>query len=310
MNTTGINKMENPAPIVLFVYNRPDHTRQTLEALGANLLAAESELFIFSDAPKNKEASELVQAVRSLIKTVKGFKSVTIIERDTNFGLAKSIIGGVTDIINQYGKVIVLEDDVITSVYFLKFMNGALDYYASKNNVWHIAGWNYWDKKNRRCGAFFCNYMECGGGWATWKNRWQYFEKDPDKLIKDFSEEDIYKFNLYGSANMWNVVLSNRSGKMNTWAVFWGAIIFQHNGLCLCPTFSFTKNIGFDNTGVHSGSSNDYSNYLLCEEEVDFNTIKTVVNKKEFKKIMHFYRKPKRLYRRILDFTKKIIRKL
>jgi len=296
--------MNNLAPIVLFVYNRPEHTCQTLEALSKNRYAVDSDLFIFSDAPKNEEASELVQTVRSFIKTVKGFKSVTIIERDKNFGLAKSIIEGVTTIINQYKKIIVLEDDVITSTHFLAFMNGALDYYTNENKVWHITGWNYWDKKNRQSGAFFCNYMECGGGWATWKDRWQYFEKDPEKLINEFSKDDIYKFNLYGSADIWNAVLANKSGGMNTWAVFWGAIIFQQNGLCLCPTVSFAKNIGFDNTGVHSGNSNDYSNNILCEEEVDFDKINLDVDNYEFKKILHFYRKQKNIFNRIFDYTK------
>ncbi|MDR3057781.1 MAG: glycosyltransferase [Prevotella sp.] len=123
--------MQKLAPIVLFVYNRPMHTMQTLEALSENLLADDSELIIFSDAPKNISVADDVEKVRSYIKTVHGFKSVTIIERDTNWGLAASIIDGVTEIVDRYGKVIVLEDDIVTSPYFLKFMNGALDFYES-----------------------------------------------------------------------------------------------------------------------------------------------------------------------------------
>jgi GT2 family glycosyltransferase len=118
--------MKKQAPIALFVYNRPWHTRQTVEALKKNELASESELFIYSDAPKNGKAKEKVKEVREYIKTIDGFKKVTIIERENNWGLADSIIDGVTKIVNEYGKIIVLEDDLVTSPYFLKFMNEAL----------------------------------------------------------------------------------------------------------------------------------------------------------------------------------------
>ncbi|MEN6292732.1 MAG: hypothetical protein ABFD07_12055, partial [Methanobacterium sp.] len=117
--------MENPflAPIVLFVYNRLWHTRQTVEALQKNELVADSELFIFSDAPKNESAIDNVTDVREYCNTITGFKKITIIERDNNWGLANSIIDGVTKIVNEDGRVIVLEDDLVTSPFFLMYMN-------------------------------------------------------------------------------------------------------------------------------------------------------------------------------------------
>ena len=185
----------NLAPIVLFVYNRPWHTKQTIEALQKNELAKDSELFIYSDAPKNKEAEKQVKEVRDYIKTISGFKKVTIIEREKNYGLAKNIIEGVTEIVNKYGKVIVLEDDLITSPYFLRFMNEALNFYENEEKVWHISGWNYPIDTNGLGDAFLWRLMNCWG-WATWANRWKYYEKDVDKLIASFTKRDIKRFNL------------------------------------------------------------------------------------------------------------------
>jgi GT2 family glycosyltransferase len=110
--------MNNLAPIVLFVYNRPDHTQKTLQALQKNTLAFDSELFIYADAAKNNLVKQQVDEVRTLISNVSGFRNVTVIKQEINTGLANSIIGGVTEIANKYGKVIALEDDLLTSPYF------------------------------------------------------------------------------------------------------------------------------------------------------------------------------------------------
>jgi hypothetical protein len=301
--------MDKLAPIVLFVYNRPDHTRQTVESLSANIYASESDLIIYSDAPKNQQAEEGVQAVRSYIKTLQGFKSITIIERDKNWGLANSIIDGVTSIVNKYGKVIVLEDDIVTSPYFLKFMNTALNYYENEKKVWHISGWNCLNSKTYLDDVFFWRTMNCWG-WATWKDRWQYYEKNVEKLIESFTKKDIFKFNIYGSEDMWGQVLANKAGIINTWAIFWYAIIFQNNGLCLSPTLSFVKNIGNDGTGVNCGADAIFSNEVLCEKEIDFSSIHIHENRKIVKKIINFYKKHQKLYQRTIIILKKIIPKI
>ena len=238
----------NLAPIVLFTYNRLYHTKQTIEALSKNELANESELIIYSDGAKNIEVKQKVKEVREYLKTIQdldAFKSVTIIEREKNFGLANSIIDGVTKIVNKYGKIIVLEDDIVTSKYFLKFLNDALEYYKEKKELWHISGWNYPISSDGLDDVFLWRLMNCWG-WATWSDRWQYFEKNPKKLIKTFSKKDIKRFNLDGYYNAWSQVKENYKGKINTWAIFWYAIIFEHNGLCLNPTQSFVQNIGHD----------------------------------------------------------------
>jgi hypothetical protein len=301
--------MKQYAPIVLFVYNRPDHTRQTLEALATNLYANESDLLIYSDAPKNQQSEESVQTVRFFIKSIKGFKSITIIERDINWGLANSIIDGVTSVINQYGRVIVLEDDIVTSRYFLQFMNKALDYYENEKKVWHISGWNYPISPNGLKDVFFWRMMNCWG-WATWKDRWQYFEKNVDRLIETFSKKDIYRFDINNSARNWVQVIGNKQGKINTWAVFWNATIFKNEGLCLNPTISFVENIGLDGSGVHCGINPSFELKIISNKKIDFNLISIKENKLALKRVMQFYKKNKRNKKPyIFRFIERIIHK-
>lgn len=257
------------APIVLFVYNRPTHTKKTIEALSSNELAHDSDLIIYSDAPKNKAAYEGVNKVREIVKEVQGFKSVKIVERETNFGLANSIIEGVTEIINQYGKVIVLEDDLVTSPQFLNYMNQALGFYEDKKEVWHISGWNYPIKTDELDDTFLWRTMNCWG-WATWSDRWKYFDKDIDKLIRTFSINDIAKFNLDDTQDFYNQIIDNKKGSVSTWAVFWYASIFLNKGLCLNPNRSFVLNIGTDGSGQNCGHSEIYNTKLNFNSEFNF----------------------------------------
>lgn len=250
----NIKKITNLAPIILFVYNRPQHTQQTIEALQKNDLAAQSDLIIYSDAPQNEQAKLQVQAVRDYIKTVDGFKSVKIIERDKNWGLAANIIDGVTDVVNQYGKIIVMEDDIVTSSAYLSFMNQALNFYKKENKVWHISGWNYPIDANGLDDTFFWRAMNCWG-WATWADRWAHFQKNPQALINNWSTQQKHHFDLDGSGVFWHQVTANAEGKMNTWAIFWYATLYENGGLCLNPSQSFVENIGHDGSGVHCSDS-------------------------------------------------------
>jgi glycosyltransferase involved in cell wall biosynthesis len=246
----------SPAAIVLFTYNRPRHTRQTIEALLKNEPASDSELFVFSDGPKDASDAENVQAVRNYIRTVRGFKKITIIERENNRGLADNIIDGVTRIVNSHGRVIVLEDDIITSPDFLRYMNEALDFYQDETRVWHISGWNYPIDTFGLPDAFLWRVMNCWG-WATWQDRWRHFERDPNGLIRRFTKEQIKRFNLDDSHDFWAQVRANAEGRITTWAIFWYAVIFMNNGLCLNPTRSLVRNIGHDGSGVHCGDVED-----------------------------------------------------
>lgn len=295
----------NLAPIALFVFNRLDHTKQTIESLSKNFLANESFLYIFSDEGRNEIEKVEVEKVRNYLKTIKGFKDIFIISRKNNLGLAQSIVLGVSEIINQYGKIIVLEDDLVTSINFLTFMNNALNFYHKEKNIWHISGWNYpMNKINDD--IFIWRGMECWG-WATWKDRWQYFEKDSSKLIKEFSKKDIYRFNLDGKRNNWKQVLLNNKGKLNTWAVFWYATIFKNKGLSVNPTITFVKNIGLDGTGTNCASNDIYSNRLNNKKEIIFykSDKENLFYIEQIKDFSDKTRIP--LYKKILNKLKKIL---
>ena len=293
------------APIVLFVYNRPWHTKQTVEALQRNELAEESELFIYSDAPKCTDDEPNVSEVRKYINTIGGFKKVTIIKREKNWGLAKSIIDGATTLVNQYGKIIVLEDDIVTSPYFLKFMNDALEYYKYEKRVWHISGWNYPIETDGVGDTFLWRTMNCWG-WGTWVDRWNYFEKDTDKLIRTFNKKEIKRFNLDGSHRFWNQVLLNKQGKINTWAIYWYATIFKNDGLCLNPSRSLVENIGHDGSGVHCGINEAFKTELNRKKDISFE--KSIVeNPLAVERVKEFYKsQEKPLMKRIVNKVSRI----
>jgi hypothetical protein len=246
------------------VYNRPWHTRQTVEALQQNELASESDLIIFSDAPKKPEAAEAVREVREYIRTITGFRSVSIVERDKNWGLANSIIDGVTRLCNEYGRVIVLEDDLVTSPYFLNFMNTALDTYQDDEKVMHISGYMFPIDNTDMPETFFLRTASCWG-WATWSRAWQHFEKNPKKLLGEYTKQTINRFNMDGSYNFWVQVEQNERGLIDTWAVFWYASVFQKGGLCLHPKFSMVSNIGHDDTGLHCGKTDTFDVQLASK---------------------------------------------
>lgn len=244
----------NLAPIILFVYNRAEHTRKTLEALQKNNFAKESELFIFSDGPKNEEAEGKVKEVRKYIKTISGFKNVEIIERSKNMGLANSIILGVTETVNKYGRVIVLEDDLATSPYFLEYMNGALDLYEEEDRVISIHGYIYPIKKNLP-ETFFLKNPSCWG-WATWKRGWKLFEPGGKKLLVELERKNLIKeFDFGGTYNFSGMLKRQMEGKNDSWAICWYASAFLRNKLTLYPGRSLVNNTGFDGSGVHSNKT-------------------------------------------------------
>jgi len=295
------------SPIVLFVYNRCDHTKRTIEALKNNELADESELIIYADGAKDADVFPKVQEVRDYIKTISGFKKIIIIERDNNYGLANSIIKGVTEVVNKHDRVIVLEDDIVTSPYFLKFMNDALDFYKDKKKVWHVSGWSYPIETDGLNDIFLWRLMNCWG-WATWADRWQYFEKDTDKLISEFTSREIYRFDLDGVGSFWDQVLLNRKGKIDTWAIYWYAAIFKKGGLCVNPSKSFVENIGHDGSGVHCKEGHGYNSNLSLARNIEFSDYiresEIAVNKvRRFYKIQkqyHYKAKINKFFKRIL----------
>ena len=240
----------NFAHICLFVFKRLDLTVKTVTSLKENLYANESDLFIFSDAPKNNKDYSLVSEVRKYIKSIVDFKSVNIIERKNNLGLAESIISGVTEVINQYGKVIVLEDDLLTSKYFLKYMNDALEKYQNESKVISIHGYIF-PIKAKLPELFFLRGTDCWG-WATWDKAWKTFEKDSKLLLNKIGEKKLaYKFDLNGTTNNIKMLKKQIKGDIDSWAVRWHASAFLQNKLTLYPGKSLVNNIGMGGESTH-----------------------------------------------------------
>jgi hypothetical protein len=243
------------APIILFVYNRPWHTKLTIEALQKNELAKDSELFIFSDAPKNVNAQQNVNEVRQYITSIQGFKKITIIENNINKGLANSIIEGVTNIINQYGKVIVLEDDLISSPYFLTYMNEGLEFYKNNPKVLSITGFNFSSKQIKFPDYYkndvYTNIRPMSWSWGTWKEQWLNVDwkvTDYKDFISSFKKKK--KFNQGGS-DLTGMLEAQMSGKLDSWYVRWCYHSYKKEKFTIYPRISLINNIGHDNSGVH-----------------------------------------------------------
>ena len=261
------------APITLFVFNRPWHTRQTVEALQNNALAKESELFIFSDGPKSDDDRKAVREVREYLRTITGFKSVSRIERADNLGLAHSIISGVTEIVNRFGCIIVLEDDIVTSPHFLKFMNEALSRYENEERVMHVAGYMFPIDASNIPETFFYRGSSCWG-WGTWRRAWNKFEPDPAKLIKIITDRKLkYEFNFLGSINYLGMLKYQAKSRVDSWAIRWYASVFLNQGLCLHPAQSLVQNIGHDSGGVHCDKSDAFNVNLKNGQITYFETL-------------------------------------
>ena len=257
----------NLAPIALFVYNRLDHTEQAVSALKRNLLAEESDLFVFSDAPKNSNPDEKVNAVRGFIRSTTGFKSLTIVERPHNLGLANSIIDGVTNLCNKYGQVIVLEDDLVTSPFFLKYMNDGLDCYRDEEQVISIHGYIY-PVKAKLPETFFLRGSDCWG-WATWKRGWDIFEPNGEKLLEKLKQKKLEKqFNFDGAYDYVRMLKDQILKKNDSWAIRWHASAFLDNKLTLYPGESLVLNIGNDDSGTHCGTTDIFSGDIVARSIV------------------------------------------
>ena len=245
------------APIVLFVYNRVEVTKRTLTCLKANKLAQDSDLYIYSDGGKDEISWKSVNCIREYLKTITGFKSVTIIEREINYYLERNIIDGVTNIINRYGKVIVLEDDVLTNPYYLQYMNDALSFYESDKRIKHISSIPHFDVKTNK-DIIFTSLMECGWGWSTWKDRWSDFEYYTDKqdALRGLTNKDFSNLEYGGRF----ACLRSLDKKPIPWDICWALSIYRRGGICIEPVVPLSQNIGLYN-GTH------YKGYRLLGKD-------------------------------------------
>jgi hypothetical protein len=250
----AVSRGESYAPIALFVYARPEHTRRTVEALQANYLAGESDLFVFADAAREKSSVSAVRDVREYVRAIRGFRSLTCIERDQNLGLSNSIVDGVTRLCGQYGRAIAVEDDIMTAPDFLSFLNSGLNRYSKNPQIFSVGGFNLpitippsysYDA--------FCSYRFMCWGWGTWKDRWE----KADWSVKDFREftmnrEQRQQFNRGGNDLSW-LLQRHVAGKVDSWDAVWAYTHFLHEAFTISPVVSRSYNIGFDGSGIHCG---------------------------------------------------------
>lgn len=293
----------HPAPIVLFVYNRLWHTQQTVQALLRCELASESDLYIFADGPKADATEEQrikISDVRNYIHTIKGFSHIFIEEAEKNKGLANSVITGVSKIIEKKGKVIVLEDDIVVSSHFLKYMNQSLDLYENVEKVVCINGFSIIKDAPIKEHTYFQYGADCWG-WATWKRGWDIFNPDGQSLMNYFLHNRTLKkrFTYDGSYPYLEMLQSQIDGEIDSWAIRWYASAIVKECLCLYPSRSLVQNIGFGD-GTHCDDPNCYEATITADESLsDFPMIPVRDSwymrkewKKLFKKLYTIRRKP------------------
>lgn len=295
----------NFAPIALFVYNRLNNTQLTVSALEKNFIASKCELFIFSDGPKNMKDKIEVEAVRSYLKSIKGFKKVTIYKSIENKGLAQSIITGISQILSNHTKVIVLEDDLITTPNFLNFMNLALSKYENITSIQSVNGYslkiNYPDSNS----DVFFHQRTFPWGWATWANRWNLEIFDKKIIRKKLNKNLIKKFNNKCGQDIGNMLLDSLSGKNNSWYVRWVFNHFLNNNLSVFPKTSKVINIGHTPSGTHCHGINTYVCDIDSTHNVTFNFSEVHSNKKITKEFLRYFTfRYKIFYRLKLIFKK------
>jgi len=248
------------APIALFVYRRPEHTRKTLEFLQCNSLAKETELFVFSDAARSTSIEPEVEAVRKLVRALSGFKNVTLVEREKNLGLSRSIIGGVSEILKLFPRVIVMEDDLVSAPNMLNFMNEALERYENCPRAFSVTAFQFPFSLPREYagGDAYFSYRASSWCWATWAGRWANVDwsvGDYAEFLKSEKARDLF---ARGGGDLQSMLEAQMQGKIDSWAIRWNYFHYKKEGYCLYPRYSKIQNIGFDGSGTHEGSSDKY----------------------------------------------------
>ncbi len=255
------------APIVLFVYNRPVHTKRTVESLLNNTLSSQSILYIFSDAQKREEDKSKVEEVRKYIHSIEGFKEIHLIERKKNLGLAKSIISGVTEVIDKYDTVIVLEDDLVTSPKFLTYMNYLFNEYDNQKNIFSITGYNHPKSLMKISDNYpydvYFNPRACSWSWGTWKDRWDKVDWEVTDLKNFIQNKDLQKKFNYSGEDKSEMLMKQMRGEIDSWAIRWDYTHFKNDSFCVYPVKSYVDNIGNDSTGVHCGKNTRFNQLNL-----------------------------------------------
>ena len=288
------------SPIILFVYNRFEKTVRTLNSLLLNKESKSSELYIFSDGPKTNRDLIEIQKIRNYINALKGFKKIFLYERESNLGLANSLIMGINEVFKKNTTAIILEDDIVVTEYFLNYMNKSLIEFKSNNNIFSITGYSFKNNINANDVYMFNRFMSWG--WATWRNRWSTVNFNYSKNDIPFLLQEKRKINLAGE-DLIDMYIAQIENRIDSWAVRFAVGQCLNNGLTVYPKYSLVDNIGFDKEATHTKRFNSIYITSLHKKfkPVDF----SLVNNKE---LNHFLRKKfkKGIIQRFKNLIKKI----
>lgn len=292
----------NTSPVAVFCFKRLNHLKNTITSLQANSLSKKTHVYFFSDAAKNAEDQEVVAQVREYLRTLTDFYEITIIEREHNLGLSKSIISGVSHVLNLHNSVIVIEDDLEVAPYFLSYMNDALALYEKDDKIAMIHGYTFPVKRSLP-DTFFLKGADCWG-WATWKRAWQTFEQDGRRLLADLKDQKLIKaFDLNGLVANSQMLRDQITEKNDSWAIRWHASCFLNNMLTLHPGKSLVRNVGFDGTGEHCNLDQTYATDLTLEP-INLSLQPSIESELGLNIYKEFYKNNKTI------FIKRLIRKI
>lgn len=251
--------MRIATPVALFAYKRLDHLQRTVACLQVNELAEQTHLYVYCDGPRQDSDVGAVAAVRDYVRTISGFAQVTPIFRERNLGLAASIIGGVSEVLAKHEQIIVLEDDMETTPFFLRFMNDALSLYRDEPQLASIHAYAL------PLAGLPANYFMRGAdcwGWATWCDRWQAFNGDSIDLLKKLHRQGLMRqFNSYGFRPLY-LLVKQSLGEIDSWYIRWHAANFLAGRLTLHVGQSFVLNTGTDGSGTHGDCTQSWRSTL------------------------------------------------
>ncbi|MCB0501086.1 MAG: glycosyltransferase family 2 protein [Bacteroidetes bacterium] len=287
----------------------------TLEALSKNELADQSELYIYCDGPidsQNKENLKKIEEVRKIVKSKNWCKKVEVIERAKNWGLANNIIDGVTKTLDKFGKIIVLEDDLITSQKFLSFMNFYLDKGSSIEFLYGISGSTFYENNE----STDCYYLPINSswGWATWKHKWDMIDFDATRLKLRIENEKKVKSIDFGNYPYYAMLTDQVEERIDSWAIRFYAFMYLNGGHFLFPVNSLVKNIGFDTSGTHGESSSVFNLERIKTDNFNFQPPPKSIDQKMVEKVRRSFEKKMKskqphILQRITSYIKRKLQK-
>lgn len=243
--------MSELAPIVLFVFRRPDHTARLLESLSRNAEISRSTLYVYCEGSRSEADQPAVDATRELVRAYTCAGTLQVIERERNLGCAASILAGIDEVLARHDRIIVLEDDLILSPQFLQYMNAALTRYSGSDRVMHVSGYAFAPDPERPVSAGMMPFI-ASWGWGTWARAWSFLDRELEGLPwLDRYRWRRFRFDLYGAFEYRKMIDQYIHGQIDAWDIRWYLSVFRRGGLCVYPSQSLVENRGHDGSGTH-----------------------------------------------------------